>query len=451
MEYGFSQEEWVACIKVLQALKEHPFENPDNQTFKTLVTAIHKQAKRQGKKENHRLKKEEDAAVLGTTGIVAQVQAKSAHYAHIADTAEHKERKVHFARHCYACSKPYHDLHFFYHRLCPECAATHYGHRQRSCDLSGYNAVLTGGRVKIGYAAALKLLRSGANLLLTTRFPAIAYETLSREADFASWKDRLTVYGLDLRNLQEVRQFISYCYEHLGSLEILINNAAQTIRYPAEYYRPLMMQERQLLLQPAARIIANTTAPSEEFLPPPGQLLVPESPTLNRFGQPVDFRDKNSWNSLLGEVGLEELLEVNMINHISPYCLISGLKNLMLQSAVSHKFIINVTSSEGQFSYAHKNSFHPHTNMTKAALNMLTRTSALELVQDHIYMNAVDVGWVSTGVPEAKREQLFRELRIPPLDPVDGAARIQHAIQSVKDDAAGWHGVLLKDYQVAEW
>ena len=99
---------------------------------------------------------------------------------------------------------------------------------------------------------------------------------------------------------------------------------------------------------------------------------------LNRFGQPVDLRDKNSWNATLEEVSMYELVEVNLINQISPYFLIKELTPLMKASTFKEKFIVNVTSSEGQFSYQNKTMYHPHTNMTKAALNMLTRTSAKE-------------------------------------------------------------------------
>lgn len=172
---------------------------------------------------------------------------------------------------------------------------------------------------------------------------------------------------------------------------------------------------------------------------------------LNRFGQPVDYREKNSWNSTLTEIGLEELLEVNLINHISPYILISELTALMQQSKHPQQFIINVTSSEGQFSYANKTVHHPHTNMTKAALNMLTRTSAADYVNKNIFMNSVDVGWISTGANEEKRARLFDNLMIPPLDSVDGAMRIIHPILEIKNGNTQLYGKLLKNYKEVDW
>jgi len=177
-------------------------------------------------------------------------------------------------------------------------------------------------------------------------------------------------------------------------------------------------------------------------------------PKLTRFGLPVDNREKTSWNSRLTEIGLEELLEVNLISHISPYLLIDGLTPLMRQTKTGSRYIINVTSSEGQFSYGNKTIFHPHTNMTKAALNMLTRTSGKEYEEYGITMCAIDVGWISTGATEKLREKQFTEGYIPPLDSVDGAARILHPIVQHSQEygfRTNFNGRLLKNYAIAEW
>jgi NAD(P)-dependent dehydrogenase (short-subunit alcohol dehydrogenase family) len=311
--------------------------------------------------------------------------------------------------------------------------------------------VITGGRVKIGYATALKCLKAGAKVLISTRFPALAWAQFAEEPDFDIWKKNLTLYGLDLRNLNAVHQFTEYCKQNLPYLDILINNAAQTIKYPAEYYQPFIQKENLLLQQfQNPHLLGNQTPISAKQ----AHLLAAAQPNelkINRFGQPVDFREKNSWNATLTEIGLEELLEVNLINHISPYLLISELSGLMMQSIHNQHFIINVTSSEGQFSYANKTIHHPHTNMTKAALNMLTRTSAAEYVEKQIYMNSVDVGWISTGAHEAKRQKLFDTLKIPPLDSVDGAMRILHPILEIQKGHLELFGKLLKNYQMVEW
>jgi NAD(P)-dependent dehydrogenase (short-subunit alcohol dehydrogenase family) len=452
-KYPFTPEEWEICLKVLETLKENPFDNPDNQRLKTLITAIHKKAKKEIRKEEYEVKKQEDTAKIQQTIIISKAQENTTLYAHEYKPKNQEFQNLHIPKSCYACGVEYTKLHFFYHKLCPECSELNYKFRQLEANFENYQVILTGGRVKIGYATALKFLRSKANVLLTTRFPAIALEQFSKEPDFEVWKNNLVVYGLDLRNMKSVYQFVEYCKDNLKSLDILINNAAQTIRYTPEYYQPLIEHEqRQLALLQNSKLLPNQTPIHTEFskeqLP---SFLELEKTQMNRFGQPIDYREKNSWNSTLEEIGLEELLEVNFINHISPYILISELKPLMLQSIHKEKYIINVTSSEGQFSYMNKTIFHPHTNMTKAALNMLTRTSAGDFVKNNIYMNAVDVGWISTGANEEKRNRLFENLQIPPLDSVDGAMRIIQPILDIRDGNTELYGKLLKNYQIVEW
>jgi NAD(P)-dependent dehydrogenase (short-subunit alcohol dehydrogenase family) len=447
----FSTEEWNACLKVLNILKDSPFDNPENQKIKTLITAISKKAKKQLKKVYFLEKKEQDVALLKTTIIVANAENITSFYSHAEVANPSKTNDLQLTRKCYACNENYKQLHFFYHKLCPSCASFHYQYRNKKHDFSGYTVVITGGRVKIGYATVLKFLQSGASVIVTTRFPALALEQLQKEPDFDNWKHRLTVYGLDLRNLKAVQEFVDFCNTNIESLDILVNNAAQTIKYPHDYYKPLIQKEKLLLLQNnTVKLLKNVTpiTHNQEILI---DFDTSQDLKTNRFGQPIDYRDKNSWNAMLNEVSVEELLEVNLINHIAPYQLISGLKDLMKKSNKSERFIINVTSSEGQFSYPNKTVFHPHTNMTKAALNMLTRTSAKEFVADSIYMNSVDVGWISTGANESKRERLFENLQIPPLDSVDGAMRIIHPIDEIADGNKNLYGVLLKNYKVVDW
>ncbi|MEN0053128.1 MAG: SDR family oxidoreductase [Mucilaginibacter sp.] len=449
MSYKFSLEEWETCMKVLETLRSDPFENPDNDRLKTLVTDIHRQAKKQKKKVNTLQRREHDNLLVKNTAVVSNASNQTTEFAFT--TSHNPEPALLFnTRFCYSCNAGYTQLHFFYHRLCPACAALNYEHRFKQHNFEGYNVVVTGGRVKVGYATALQFLRSGAKVLLTTRFPALALEQLQKEPDYITWQNAITVYGLDLRNLQAVDHFIVFCKAHFTHLDILVNNAAQTIKYTADYYQPLIAREHQLLLQnPAPQITANQTPVTalQNNLPMPEGLEL----QINRFGQPVDHRDQNSWNSTLTEIGLEELLEVNLINQISPYRMIAGLKSLMINSPHAERFVINVTSSEGQFNYPYKTIFHPHTNMTKAALNMLTRTTAPDFIKDGIYMTGVDVGWISTGAVESKRALQFERLKIPPLDPLDGAMRI---IQPITDVLAGnktLFGILLKDYKPAAW
>ncbi|KPH11058.1 SDR family oxidoreductase [Chryseobacterium sp. ERMR1:04] len=447
----FSEKEWEVCLKVLNALKDEPFQNPDNKTFSGLITKIHKNAKKQSRQESYFQMKTQDLEINSESVLLKKALAGvSAFYDDQKD--ETKLTKLQIPKNCYCCNQSYAYAHSFYTRLCPKCAEQNYEKRFESADLTGRNVILTGGRVKVGLATALKILRNGANLVLTTRFPALALEQLQQEEDYNDWKDKLWVYGLDLRNLKAIQEFINFYKANFETLDILINNAAQTIKYPDEYYLPIVKRENEMLVEfkNIQNLIPNQTQISNEI----GKLEYAQNEettvALTRFGQPVDNRDKTSWNSTLEEVSMYELVEVNLINHIAPYFLIKELKPLMRNSLFKEKFIINVTSSEGIFSYENKTIFHPHTNMTKAALNMMTLTSAKEFEKDEIYMSAVDVGWISTGAKESLRKKQFEQGYIPPLDSVDGAARIlQPIIEGIKGNY--FSGVLLKNYKIHTW
>ena len=450
-DYAFSQEEWENCLKVLSVLKDDPFANPDNQLFGTLVTKVYKNAKKKQRSEQSQAKREQDATTVLSTQIARQAINGVTTYSDNNPANEHLYTPLEIPQNCYCCNESFQMAHWFYARMCSVCAEENYHHRFSETDLRGRNVVLTGGRVKIGYATALRILRCGANLILTTRFPGLAMEQLQAEEDYENWKDRLFVYGLDLRNFSAIQDFIVFCKTRFGHLDILINNAAQTIRYTPEYYAPLIYQEENCLIrfQNSFPVLKNNTLVSDTIQLLGNNEIVVDLP-LNRFGQPVDNREKNSWNSSLTDIELPELIEVNLINHIAPYMLIKELKPLLEQSPFEERFIVNVTSSEGMFSYTNKTAHHPHTNMTKAALNMLTLTSGQEFAKEGIYMTAVDVGWISTGARESLRREQFDRGYIPPLDPVDGASRIMHPI------IRGMHkeyffGLLLKNYKVSNW
>jgi len=450
--YNFTKDEWDTCLKVLTELKEDPFHNPDNTRFASLITKIHKQAKKTNRKQSYTEKKSNDLGIINGSTISQKALQNEASFDHTKIKNGTEYSKLEIPKNCYCCNQSFVLAHSFYNRLCPDCATINYENRFKEIDLSNRNVILTGGRVKIGYATALKLLRSNANLTVTTRFPGLALEQYKKEEDYHKWKGRLTLYGLDLRNLNSVQKFIEYYKSGHNSLDILINNAAQTIKYTDTYYLPLIQQERKIVasIDTKIKLILNETPVAESHT-----LL--ESVTasfdlqLNRFGQPIDNRTKNSWNSTLEEVDMIELLEVNLINQIAPYHLIKELTPLLKSSTFKKKFIINVTSSEGQFSYTNKSIFHPHTNMTKASLNMLTRTSARAYEKNEIYMNAVDVGWVSTGAQEELRKKQFDIGYIPPLDPVDGASRIMVPIIEGITNEHNPVGKLLKNYKVTSW
>ena len=140
------------------------------------------------------------------------------------------------------------------------------------------------------------------------------------------------------------------------------------------------------------------------------------------------------------------------MNAIAPCILNSRLKPLMMQQPSRDKHIVNVSAMEAQFARNKKTDKHPHTNMAKAALNMMTLTSAPDYAQSRIYMNAADTGWVTDEDPAIHAERKLNELDFqPPLDIVDGAARIIDPVFSAIRTGDFVWGNFFKDYLPTKW
>ncbi|WP_424952205.1 SDR family NAD(P)-dependent oxidoreductase [Deinococcus sp.] len=327
--------------------------------------------------------------------------------------------------------------------------------RAARADLRGRVAVITGGRIKIGYAMSLRLLRDGAAVIVTTRFPQDALKRYAAEPDAECWLSRLTLYGLDLRDVRAVEAFCHSLIHTLPHLDILINNAAQTIARPAPFYAHLFEGERLALpdsgpqtpqIAQAAPLlpIDNDSAAALASYFPPGQ--------LDEFGEQLDLRPDNSWTQRLEQIGGREWLEVQLINVTAPSLLCRELLPLLLRSPFARRFIVNVSAIEGVFERRRRNDRHPHTNMAKAALNMLTATSAPGLARSSIFMTSVDTGWVSQQEPQEQRDRMKARGFTLPLETEDAVARVYDpVVQGLTRSETPPFGVYLKDFRVHPW
>jgi NAD(P)-dependent dehydrogenase (short-subunit alcohol dehydrogenase family) len=483
--FELSEEKRVALLKAAGLLSR-----PNKEDFVKWKKDAEKTAKRKKVAKDRHARKEtgirsaREAAVFVAPKLISNTKP------------EGSEQELSSPRNCYVCKAEYTKLHHFYDTMCTACGDFNYAKRFQTADLSNQVAVVTGSRLKIGYHITLMLLRAGATVVATTRFPVDAALRFSQEDDYSKWGHRLKIHGLDLRHIPSVEIFCNYIEQQYNRLDILINNAAQTVRRPSGFYYHLMEKETMdinllpksakdllsnhfdclhelKLISAESANVQNKNLPVTWHSPEPGiglrasaQLsqipysfdtslqaseVFPEG-KLDADLQQVDLRKTNSWRLKLGEIETTEMVEVQLVNSVAPFVLCNRLSTIMKNENTGMKHIINVSAMEGKFHRFRKQDRHPHTNMAKAALNMMTHTSASALAKDGIYMNAVDTGWVTDEDPiELSNKKVEMHDFQPPLDIVDGAARVMDPLFDGINTGKHWCGKFLKDYMPIDW
>jgi len=479
---GIDPDRLAVTLAVLAELNELDEDHPDFITVRRATAKMFKSVKKTRRREKRDEIAEADRAVVAATatGASDRIDDETRGIPLSTSTTAPSAGTLLRSRACYICKRHYTRVDAFYHQLCPECAAFSHAKRDARTDLTGKRALLTGGRAKIGMYIALRLLRDGAHTTITTRFPRDAVRRFSSLPDAEDWLHRLRVVGIDLRDPAQVVG-LADAVAAAGPLDILINNAAQTVRRSPGAYAPLAEAELaplpdgplpelltfghtndphpQALAASVAShpILAAAASQADELT---AAAMTAGSSSLERLaagtaidagGLIPDENHINSWTQHVHQVEPLEMLEVQLANATAPFILISRLRPSMAASPARRKYVVNVSAMEGVFSRRYKGPGHPHTNMAKAALNMLTRTSAGEMFEtDGILMTAVDTGWITDERPHFTKIRLAEEGFHAPLDLVDGAARVYDPIVS-GEAGVDLYGVFLKDYRRADW
>jgi len=476
---GIDAADLETTLRVLGALNALDEDHPDFIAVRQATARMFKAVKKERRLEKRAVIADADRSVIAATatGAPDRIDDETRGIPISTRTETPTAGTLLKARACYICKKPYTHVDAFYHQLCPDCAALSHAKRDARTDLTGKRALLTGGRAKIGMYIALRLLRDGAHTTITTRFPRDAVRRFTSLDDSADWIHRLKVIGIDLRDPAQVIGLADSVAAD-GPLDILINNATQTVRRSPGAYQPLVDAELAPLPGgplPELVTFGHTNDPHPQALQQSvsahpilsaaavdlaREAMTAGSSSLERLaagtaidagGLLPDLRDVNSWTHHVDEVDPLEMLEVQLANTTAPFILVSRLRPAMAASPARRKYIVNVSAMEGVFGRGYKGPGHPHTNMAKAAVNMLTRTSAREMFEtDGILMTSVDTGWITDERPHPTKVRLAEEGFHAPLDLVDGAARVYDPI--VRGEAGeDVFGVFLKDYTPGSW
>ncbi|GLB36457.1 putative short chain dehydrogenase [Lyophyllum shimeji] len=388
-------------------------------------------------------------------------------------------------RKCYICLFSLTSAHPLYPSLCVPCGNFNIASSSLSLppqfNLTSKTALVTGARINLGYHVALRLLRAGCSVIITTRYPHAAEVRYLAESDTAAWKDRLRIVGADFRTAKDVFALVGVvkkCLRDWGTekLDLLINNAAQTLTDRADVELNNGEREQHLMLQGVGDLVIDVgykprlrggMGTIQDGHPTHGD--IDDSPSVDRLEtglgpdrgvliKPV----KSSWTQKLSEIPYEDVISAHSINTFVPLILMRELLPIMSLPAASPPppstlmkpaaYVINVSSREGvpesRPSHPAKAGHHVHTNMSKAALNMLTETEAGEAWRSaRVAVNSVDPGYMSAD-PEWMAK-LGRSDEQCPIGWEDGAARVLWPVAVGEKGTPVW-GRFLKHFQTVD-
>ncbi|MET7985847.1 MULTISPECIES: SDR family NAD(P)-dependent oxidoreductase [unclassified Streptomyces] len=479
---GIDPERLAVCLGVLDELEKIDVDHPDAIAVRRATAGVYRTVKQRRRQERRAAKTAHDKQVTESTATGSAQRIDDETEGILPSSVTEAGRIAGILqrpRSCYTCKTRYVEVDYFYHQLCQDCAALNRSRRDARTDLTGKRALLTGGRAKIGMYIALRLLRDGAHTTITTRFPNDAIRRFKAMDDSADWIHRLEVVGIDLRDPAQVVALAERVAEQ-GPLDILINNATQTVRRLPSAYAALVESESAPL--PAGELPAQHVIGAFNSGAVDGLTALPvgvsgldaqkvadlalvagnasvvrhrEGTAIDAGGLVPDVVDSNTWVQTIEQISPVELLETQLCNYTAPFILISQLRPQMAEAArtasTERAYIVNVSAMEGVFGRGYKGAGHPNTNAAKAAMNMVTRTSAQEMFDtDGILMTSVDTGWITDERPHYDKLRLADEGFHAPLDLVDGAARVYDPI--VRGELGeDLYGVFMKDYAPGKW
>ncbi len=491
---GIDPDDLATTLRVLAELHTIDNEHPDFVAVRHATAAMFKAVKRVRRKEIRDAIAEADKAVVARTATGAPDRiddetrgndlATSVVDAPIAG-------ELLKPRNCYICKQPYTLVDAFYHQLCPDCARFSHGKRTARTDLTGKRALLTGGRAKIGMHIALRLLRDGAHTTITTRFPRDAVRRFSALPDAGDWLHRLRVVGIDLRDPAQVIGLADSVAAQ-GPLDILINNAAQTVRRSPGAYSLLADAELQPLPDgplPEMETFGHTVDPHPQAL----QASVDSHPLLSvaalgarsqsrgtgaHRGRPRTARDGTGL-VLAGEArgrhgdrrgrtraGREPRQQLGAVRGsgrsagdargaarqhdraVPAHQPAAGVDGRVAVAPEVRRERLRDGGTVLPALQGSRPPAHEHGEGRAEHADPYERGEMLET--DGILMTAVDTGWITDERPHYTKVRLAEEGFHAPLDLVDGAARVYDPI--VRGEAGeDIHGVFLKDYEPSPW